>query len=313
MNTTIPQEIKPPPPLPHQENLVKGVACALIAFLCFALTNALAKLLSDTHHVVELVFYRNLIVFVPLLIFILASRKFHLLKTNKPIAVLSRALMATATLGVTFTSYKMLPMADATVLLFAASLVLPVLSFIFLKEHVGIYRWSAIIIGFCGVAIMVHPSGNTALLGTIAALTAAVMQAIMMTIARYIKTEAPLTATFYLMALGTLLPAFAVPFFSSPFTPEDIPLLFGMGLTGGAAQLCVVYAFKNAPAAIVSIMNYTGLLWATGLDILIWKTVPGWPVFIGGGIIIISSLFIIYREHKNKIKREKDAASLASS
>jgi len=284
---------------PHQDKVIKGVIFALIAFACFALTNAFAKLLSDTHHVIELVFWRNLIVLVPFIAFILITKKFDILKTKKPIAVISRAIMAVATLGITFTAYKLLPMADATVLLFAASLILPILGFLFLKERVGPYRWIAIIIGFCGVAYMAQPSGQVIMYGIIAALVAALMQAIMMTIARYIKTEDPMTATFYLMALGTVIPAFIVPFFWTPITSEQIPLLLGMGITGGIAQLCIVNAFKYAPAALVAALNYTGLIWATGFDIIIWNTIPGWPVFIGGGIIITSSLFIIYREHIN--------------
>lgn len=280
----------------QNENITKGVIFALIAFFCFALTNAFAKLLSDTHHVVELVFWRNLIVFIPLVIFIMTTRKFDILKTKKPIAIFTRAIMATATLGVTFTSYKILPMADATVLLFAASLVLPILGFLFLKEHVGPYRWIAIIIGFCGVAYMAQPSGQVVMIGIIAGLTAALMQAIMMTIARYIKTENPMTSTFYLISLGTILPAFIIPFFWQPIAFTNAPLFLGMGITGGIAQLCIVNAFKNAPAALVAALNYTGIIWATGLDIFIWNYIPGWPVFIGGGVIITSSLFIIYRE-----------------
>lgn len=284
---------------PHQDSVTKGVIFALTAFACFALTNVFAKLLSDTHHVIELVFWRNLIVFIPLAAFVLITKKFDILKTKKPIAVVSRAVMAVATLGVTFTSYKLLPMADATVLLFAASLVLPVLGFLFLKERVGPYRWIAIIIGFCGVAYMAQPSGQLAFYGIIAGLFAALMQGIMMTIARYIKTEDPMTSTFYLISIGAVLPAFIMPFFWQPITIENLPLFLGMGATGGLAQLCIVNAFKNAPAAIVAALNYTGLIWATGFDILIWNTIPGVPVFIGGGIIIASSLFIIYRENKH--------------
>jgi len=189
---------------PHQDRVIKGVAFALTAFLCFALTNACAKLLSDTHHVIELVFYRNLIVLIPFIVFIVALKKYSVLKTKKPIAVMTRAIMATVCLAVTYTAYKILPMADATVLLFAASLILPVLGFLFLKEHVGPYRWAAIFVGFCGVAYMAQPTGQIIMIGIIAALVSALMQGIMMTIARYIKTEDPMTATFYLMALGTV-------------------------------------------------------------------------------------------------------------
>jgi len=288
----------------HQDRLLKGVAFALIAYLCFVLTNAFAKSLSETHHVVELVFYRNLIVFVPLVTFILARKKFDLLKTNKPKAVISRAIMATATLGVTFTSYKILPMADATVLLFTASLLLPVLGSIFLKEKVGPFRWCAILIGFSGVAYMAQPSGEIIMLGIIAGLIAATMQAIMMTIARYIKTENPITSLFYLITIGTIIPVFAMPFFWQPIMPNELLLFLGLGVTGGMAQLCVVNAFKYAPAAIISTLNYTSIIWASGLDILVWNVMPANNVIIGAAIIVGANLFILYRERKTSITRQ---------
>lgn len=286
----------------QQDNIIKGTAFALAAFLCFALTNAFAKLLSDTHHVVELVFYRNLIAFIPFVIYIFAFRKFDTMETKKPVAVLTRAVMATITLGVTFTSYKILPMADATVLLFTASLLLPVLGFLFLNEKVGRYRWMAILIGFGGVAYMAQPSGQIVMLGVIAGLVAALMQAIMMTLARYIKTEEPVTATFYLISIGTIIPALIVPFFGKPIAAENMALFLGMGITGALAQLCIVNAFKQAPAAIVSILNYTGIIWASGLDILIWNTIPSANVIIGAAVIIAANLFILYREHLNAKK-----------
>lgn len=281
---------------PHQDRLIKGAIFAIIAFLCFVVTNAFAKSLADKHHVIEMVFYRNLIVFVPFIAYIVIRKKFDLLKTNKPVAVISRALIAVATLGVTFTSYKILPMADATVLLFTASLLLPALGAIFLKEHIGPYRWGAIFIGFGGVAFMAQPSGKIFIIGIIAGLLAAFMQAVMMTIARYIKTENPLTATFYLIALGTIIPLFAMPFIWQPIMERELLLFLGMGITGGLAQICIVNAFKYASTAIVGALNYTSIIWASGLDIIIWNTSISVNVIIGAVIIIAANLFILYRE-----------------
>ena len=291
----------------HHDRLLKGVLFGLCAYMCFVLTNACAKSLAQSHHVVELVFYRNLIVFIPLAIFVIGFKKFDLLKTNKPVAVITRATMATATLGVTFTAYKILPLADATVLLFAASLLLPVLGSVFLKEQVGPYRWGAIFVGFSGVAYMAQPSGDVVVFGIIAGLIAATMQAIMMTIARYIKTENPLTSLIYLISIGTILPLFAMPFFWQPVAQNEILILIGMGLTGGMAQLCVVNAFKYAPAAIVSTLNYTGIIWASGLDILVWKVMPANNVLIGAAIIVAANLFILYRERKLSVLKKAGA------
>ena len=92
-----------------------------------------------------------------------------------------------------------------------------------------------------------------------------------------------------------------MPFFASVPTSAALGFLVLTGIAGGLAQLCLSLAFKNAPAAVVSPLNYTGLIWATGFDILIWNIIPDWPVFLGAFIIISANCYIIYREHrKNK-------------
>ncbi len=283
------------------EPIFKGIALSVIAFFLFAVMSAAAKILSDTHHVAEIAFYRNFLFFFPLLIYMLWQKKPELFKTKKPKAVAFRAVIGAISLITTYGAFAHLPMADTTVLLFTSSLLTPILVHFVLKEHVGIYRWSAILIGLGGVVLMAGPTGATNSLGLMLALSAATMHALMYATLRYLKTESSLTVTFYFILAGVLIPGlFFMPFVAAPIaTTQEMLLFLLLGVSGGTAQLCLSNAHRHAPASLIAPFNYTGLIWATLFDITIWAKIPGWPVLVGGAIIIASNLFIIYRERVN--------------
>lgn len=301
-------------PVPvHKDNIAKGMAFAVAAFFVFALMTAQSKLLSEHHHVVEIAFYRNIVAVVPFLIYFAVSRKLGQLRIKKVRAMAFRAIVGTVSLVLTFAAFAHLPLADATVLLFTASLMMPALSYFVLKEYVGPYRWGAVFIGMVGIAIMAHPSGSMNMLGVFFAITAAIFQAVLGIALRYLKTEPPAAVTFYFILAGTILCGVFMPFIAKPLLPGEIWLMLGVGLTGALGQLFLSSAHKYAPPAVLAPFNYMGLIWATGLDILIWNYVPGAPVFIGGFIIIASNLFIMHREHKNARATEITAAAAVQS
>ncbi len=239
-----------------------------------------------------------------MLAYLLVQRRPELFKTKKPKGVAFRAIIGSVSLITTYAAFAHLPMADTTVLLFTSSLVTPILVHIFLKEHVGIYRITAIAVGLCGVILMAGPTGMTSPIGVGLALAAAIMHAMMYTTLRYLKTEDSLTVTFYFILAGAVVPGiFFMPFIAAPIQNLfELGLFLMLGISGGMAQLCLANAHRHAPASLVAPLNYTGLIWATMFDIAIWAKIPGWPVFIGGAIIIASSLFIIYRENLNARK-----------
>ena len=274
------------------------------AFFMLAVMNVFAKLLSETHHVIEIAFYRNLIATIPFLIWIFIFGRLDILKINsKPTAIGARSVIGTVSLVTTFAAFAAMPMADTTAFLFTASLFIPILGIFFLKEKVGPYRWAAVIIGFIGVIIMLSPTGNVNTLGIILALSAAFMHAVLQTILRHLgKYEKPETITFYFVLIGTIVAALPLPFVAVPPTMEEIPLLFAVGLTGALAQFLLSIAFGNAPAAVVTVFNYSGIIWATLFGWFIWNDWPTLPIWIGGGIVIASNIFMVWREsRKGKI------------
>lgn len=293
--------------LTHKEHVLLGMSAAMGAFLMFTVMNTFAKMLSVNHSVIEIAFYRNLIACLPFLIMIFGfGRREILVIRTKPSLVGIRAVIGTISLVTTFYAYKLMPMADTTALLFTASLFIPVLGVIFLRESVGVYRWSAIAIGFVGVLIMSHPSGDIYTLGILVALFAALLHAVLQIILRYLgRYESPETISFYFFVIGVIMTALPLPFIAVRPTMAEVPLLFGVGFSGAAAQWLLSIAFRNARAAIVTVFNYSSIVWAALFGWMIWNEWPAPTVIAGAVIVIASNMLMIWRE--SRLRRVSDA------
>jgi len=279
---------------------VRGMLAAMAAFFMFTVMNVFAKLLSARHSVIEIAFYRNLIACMPflILVFVLGKREILVIR-SKPSLVGLRAVLGALSLVTTFAAFSLMPMAETTVLLFTSSLFIPVLGVVFLGERVGPYRWAAVVVGFAGVVIMASPDGYMSMLGITVAIAAALMHATLQIVLRYLgRYERPETITFYFLVIGTLITALPLPLVAVTPTLAEVPLLFGVGLSGALAQWMLSIAFRNAPAAVVTVFNYSGIVWATLFGWLIWNDWPLPAVLIGAGVVIASNGLIIWRESR---------------
>jgi len=287
----------------RKDNVVLGMTAAVGAYFMFSVMVMIAKILSTNHSVIEIAFYRNLIGSVPFLIVIFAFGRRDILRLrSKPTLVVIRAFIGTISLVTTFAAYSLMPLADTTALLFAASLFIPILGVLVLKESVGPYRWSAVVLGFAGVLIMVRPTGDVFVLGVSVAMCAALMHATLQIILRYLgRFESPETISFYFLGVGTLLTALAMPFVAVTPTLSEAPLLVGVGLSGATAQWLLSIAYKNAPAAVVTVFNYTSIVWATLFGWMIWNEWPLPVVFTGAAVVIASNLLIVWRESRLRV------------
>ncbi|MEM6780641.1 MAG: DMT family transporter [Pseudomonadota bacterium] len=283
----------------HKDNPVFGMLTALTAFFLFAVMNAFAKLLSEDFHVVEIAFWRNLLCIFPIVIYFYLTNQTDLMKPKKPRAVYARGALGALSLVVTFQAFILMPMADATAFVFTAALIAPVMAIFFLSEKVGPYRWAAIAIGFCGVLIMAQPTGDTNYLGIAFALSAAFIHAVMQVLLRHIgKADHPMTTVFYFVTIGCLLTAPFIPFVGHMPSAEDFLLLIPLAASGGIAQIMISNAFKYAEASVVSVFNYSGIVWATALGWFIFGDWPALQIWIGAAIVISCNLFIFWRERQ---------------
>lgn len=283
--------------------MLTGMVAAAGAMLLFAIMNGLAKHLSETHSVIEIAFWRNLFASLPFLAAVfLAGRRDLLIIRSAPRLLVIRAVMGSVTLVVTFAAFSIMPMAETSVLLFTASLFLPILGLVFLREGVGPWRWSAVVAGFLGVGLMANPAGSINTLGVSLALTAAVLQATMGILLRRLGGfETPETIALYFFVIGTCVTGLAMPYVGTGPTLGELPFFVAVGLVGAGAQWSLSLAYKHAPTAIVAVFNYTSLIWATLIGWLVWGEWPLPVVFAGSAIVIAANVLIIWRENRLRI------------
>lgn len=280
----------------RNDNILKGVVHMCTACFLFTFMFGLNKMLAGQHSVVEIAFYRNALALAFFLFYVSFKGRYELLKTQMPGPMALRVIIGTTGLFLSFWGTQLLPLSNATVLFFASTLIIPVLAIVFLKEQIGLHRWGAIIVGLAGVIIAAQPSADVTILGILIALGAACAHAGIQILLRLMRSEHPLTITFYFFLGGAVVSGLLLPWFAHWPTPESFLILMTIGLVGGTSQYFLTSAFQLAPASLLAPFNYTGLIWATVLDVALWGILPGWPVYAGAVIIISAQLYILHRE-----------------
>ncbi len=283
-------------------------ATGSVAF--FAVMNVFVKLAAEEASTAQIIFFRSFFALLPLLIMMRKMGGFSLLKTQKHFGHFWRGIVGLAAMACFFISFAMLPLANATAIHFAAPLILTVLAIPLLKEKVGLPRWSAVIVGLCGVMIMLSPSSSHAdigdsayFTGSLIAFAAAFLSALAMIFVRKLgATEHALTIVFYFSLYGTLGGLIAMFFYWQPLSLYSLSLLIATGVLGGVAQILLTYSYTLGPASYVAPFSYLAMVFAIGADILVWGIWPAWHIYPGSAIIMGSGLFILYREMRKKRK-----------
>jgi len=291
------------PPAERPVQAVRAIASIVVAMFLFTVLDALVKLLAARGYSTwQLVFCRSLFSFAVLLPLVHAQGGARALATTRPLQHLGRAATGMAALWCWFYSYRQIPLADAYALSFSAPLFMTVLSVPLLGEHVGAHRWAAVLVGLCGVLIMVQPGSGVFDPSALWVLLAAVLYALAIIQIRGLgASETTLRIVFYFTLLCTVVSAASLPFTGRwPQSWDDGVLLVAIGLLGGFAQLCMTDAYRRAPISIVAPFDYTAMLWAVLLGMALFDDRPGWPVLLGAAVVIASGLYILHRESVRK-------------
>jgi drug/metabolite transporter (DMT)-like permease len=194
----------------------------------------------------------------------------------------------------------LLPLAEATVMNFTSPIWATILAMVLLKEHVGVWRWSAIVLGFLGVIVIAQPGGgHIPLYGALVGLGGAFMVALIsIQIADLSKTDMPLTIVFYFAAFSTPMTALALPFVAKSHDAGGWWLLLGIGISGSIGQLLLTAALRFGKVASVIVMDYSSLFWATLYGALVFGMLPPASTWLGAPLVVAAGLVIAWREHR---------------
>lgn len=276
---------------------LKGIAFALAGYAVFSSHDAIIKFLGGAYSPFQILFFSVLLSFPLATLMLMHDRMQANLRPVYPGWMAVRTLAGTVTGGAAFYAFSVLPLAQVYAFIFAAPLLITVLSIPVLGERVGIHRWTAVVVGLAGVMIVLRPGGEALTAGHIAGLTAATGSAIVSVITRKVgKEERAAVMMLYPMMSNIVIMGAILPFVYRPMPVEHLGLLAvvaGLGFTGG---LCIIAAYRNADAAMVAPMQYSQIIWGAGLGLLFFGELPDQFTGLGAGVIIASGLYVVIRE-----------------
>jgi len=313
-----------------QDRARLSIACALGASLAFSINDVTIKSFSDTLPLHEVILVRALVALV-LTVLLLAPRNDRLgvFRTQRPGAHLFRGLCVVITNMAYFAALATLPFAETSAIFFVAPLLITAMSALLLREHVGIRRWMALVVGMLGVLLIVKP-GTAAFqwavaLPAISALAYAAMHTMTrsmglaesaVTMSVYIHVTFIITCAAMGLAFGGgqlagsghpslefLFRAWAWP------TPLDMALFGLAGACSAIGGYLISEAYRSSAAGLVAPFEYSGLVLAVFWGYAIWGEIPGAWSAIGIFLILASGLFVALREARLKVKpTARDAA-----
>lgn len=284
-----------PAPIEH-EDVRAGIGWMLLTTLFFITLDAVGKYLVAYYPVLEVVWARFVFHMVFVLIVLARRMKIHA-ATRRPLLQLARSLLLLSCTLLFFFGVKLLPLADASAIMFISPILITVLAIPLLGEKVGPRRWAAVLVGFIGAMIIVRP--GTGVMGTGAGLllAAACCNALYQIITRKLRVaDGPLTTLLYTALVGSVLTTLLVPSVWVTPQPAHWPLFALLGLLGGAGHFTLIKAFQRAPAAVVAPLSYTSLIWAVGFGYLLFGDLPDRWTVLGAVIIACGGLYILHRE-----------------
>ncbi|WP_367954377.1 DMT family transporter [Aquibium pacificus] len=282
-----------------RQNRLTGILLMLAGVACLSVNDALAKSLTATYSPVQILFIRNVIALPFAFAIAYGMGGAAALRSRRPLAHLARGVLWLGAAVLFFTSIMHLKLAEATALIFAAPFFITVMSALVLGDHVGWRRWSAVIVGFVGVLIVVRPGGASFQPVSLLPVATAFLYALLMLSARWLDPrDSVWTLLLYLTGAGALVAALATPFVWREIQSEHLWLFFAISLFGTVGMTMMTQAFRLAPAALIAPLDYTALVWATAFGWLIWSEVPDTATFLGAAVIIASGVVVILRERR---------------
>lgn len=282
----------------HEEQTLKGVLLAFAAFAAFAWSDASVKMIEGALSSYEMGFFGA--------VFGLAGLPFLLKRgdrvsdmlrtTNRPLWLLRFVSAAVGTIG-SVIAFTYLSMAEAFALIFLLPSFVTIMSVLFLKEQVGVKRWSAVAIGFAGVLVILRPGFRELSIGHVGAVFAGLSGAISIIVYRAMGPREKSISLYGAGIIGALLICgiLMVPTFTWPTLIEWL-MLAGYGLFAALATILLMYATNHAPAAMIGPTQYSQMLWAVLFGYLVFGDRIDLLMLVGILLIIGSGLLTLARE-----------------
>ncbi len=276
-----------------------GIGCTILAYFLFSFHDASIKWLAAGTAVVEILFVRSIVILVICLAIGRGAIVRRAIETPVRAALLLRAGVILAAWLTYYTAARDLQLAELITIYFGSPVLVMLLAVPILHERVTPWRWISAGIGFVGVVIACNPVGIGFSTPVMLALIAAFLWALAYVLIRKIALhESSLLQMFFGGATFLVATGLAMPFVWRTPVPYELGLNILIGVFAAAAQFFMFEGIRRAPASVLAPFEYTSLIWAFVLGLLIWGDVPRTEVFFGAGLILIGGLVMLVSERR---------------
>ncbi len=301
---------RPGDALPVQ-SLAAGLGFFLLGTWSFGVLDAVAKLLTQSYHPLQVTWGRFFFATVAVLPWVVGLSLRGALRSRRPGLQLVRASILAATNFMFFMAIQHMQLAEVQAISFIAPLLVTALAALLLGEHVGPRRWTAVAIGLFGVAIILRPGSEVLHWSAFFALAQAAGNAFFHLLTRSVSAHDPPQVTFVFTAtVGAAAASLLVPLVWIWPTPGDWLLMMVTGVMGAVGHWFLILAYRRTEASSLAPYMYLQLPWVTFLGWLMFAHLPDRWTLVGAGIVIASGIYVFSRERS--LRRKADGTGRPS-
>ena len=299
-----------------QNNNPKGIVFILIAMIVFSVQDGIMKHIYNFVSLYEIYLIRTVVSFVLILLFLIITKKPIVFKSQYPLLTFTRVILFFFGFSSFYVSLTVLPLGTATALFFVTPFLITIFAHFFLKEEIGLRRWSAVVVGFIGVYVTLNPDfSNFNYLSLLPILCALCYSLSMIIIKKTSDKDSVYTQTFTFY-IGAIIISIIFYFIigDGQYNVSDHPasqfifrewfvdfnsnivLMTATGVTATLAFLFLFTAYSIASPAVVSPFEYSILFWSPLVGWLYFDEIPSLNTVVGIFIIVCSGVYIFMRE-----------------
>lgn len=276
-------------------NPLRGIVLLILAVSLFAVLDGLSKVLADTQSVGQILVARYALALPVLLATYRPADWGGLFRTARPGLQIVRGIAPLLIGGCMVVAVSYLPLADATVILFAAPFLVVALSGPLLGERVRPASWIAVAIGFAAVLLVARPGFGDLSQYAIFPFAAAVFYALFQLLTRRLAAagEKADTTLAWTLAVGLVVTTPIAVFAWPPLSDSAWILMIALGIVFGVSQALMVRAFAYASAGLLAPFGYVQIIAAVIFGLIVFHAVPDLWTLAGMVMITAAGVYVV--------------------
>lgn len=274
---------------------LRGIALLILCSCLFGCVDGLSKILSDSQSVAQIVWARYALALPVLFATTPRAEWTGLFRTKRPGLQILRGLAPLVISSTMVLAVRTLPLAEATVILFAGPFLVVALSGPMLGERVRAASWIGVAVGFLAVLIVARPGFGSLSVATVFPAIAAVFYALFQIFTRKLAAggESAGGTLAWTLAVGVVVSTPFVMWTWQPLDPAHTALMLLLGTVFGFAQVFMIRAFTLAPAGVLAPFTYSQIIAATVFGVVVFGAVPDLWTLLGIVMIIAAGAYVV--------------------